>query len=1108
MSFHVLKHTAILFLLALLMACEKQPQDTLFYRHDAAKQGIDFQNRLTEKPELNIFNYLYFYNGGGLAVADFDGNGFQDLYFTANQEDNKLYLNQGSFSFKEVTEAAGVAGLEGWTTGTTAVDINADGRMDIYVCMVSEVDAGEARNLLFINEGLNEEGIPTFREAAASYGLDFQGYSTQALFFDYDLDQDLDLYLLNHSVHGNGTFAKASSRVEAHPTSGDRLYENMGNGFRDVTEQSGIYSSVLGYGLGIAAGDVNLDGYPDIYVANDFHEDDYLYINQGNGTFKDMRPEAMGHTTRFSMGTDIADINNDGLPDILSLDMLPEDPKMLKASAAEDPYDVYQFKLNFGYNHQYARNAFQLNRGDGTFSQMSLYAGIAATDWSWAALMADFDADGLKDIVVSNGIKRRSNDMDYINYISNDAVQMRLEGTLDQKDMALIESLPIVKIPNYAYKNIDGLRFEDVSNEWGLGDDSFSNGTVYSDLDNDGDLDLVVNNIDQPVFLYENKSVDKNKAEKANLVKISAKGPNPNPRGLGVRLDAWVNGEQQQYELQAVRGYQSSLEPIAVVGLGEATQIDSLFAFWPGKGVFTQRNIPAGEYLKMSFDDFSAEKTMPSQKIQSTNIQEAFELGISFEHEENRFVEFNREPLIPHMTSSEGPAIAYADVNGDGVSDLFLGNAKRKVSELYFGERDGSYRISSQPAFEQDSIHEDVDALFFDADDDGDQDLFVVSGGSEWMDTSEYRTSRLYLNDGKGRFTRAELPKHYLNGSSVVAFNLDNDDDLDLLLAPRSKTWNYGQFADAFVLRNEGNGQFTLVDTSEISLLKSFGMITDMQVADLDQDRLDEIVIAREWQSIQVLEVRDGTLVIDEKLQANFEAYSGWWTSIYIQDVNGDGKLDVLAGNLGLNSRIKASEEEPVELFVYDYDGNGQEEQILTYYLLGERHLFATRDEITRQLPDIKKRYTKYVEFADAKLEDLFPSDTLSKAHHLRVNTFANAAFLSTDSTYRFHPLPSLLQLSSLHAFEALPMEGNTAMPIVAAGNFYDVNPQMGRYDADRGSIIQWNDETNDFEVIVPTLSLKGQVRELFEDQYGQLIFVRNNDKPLFAKKDALLRNE
>jgi hypothetical protein len=1098
---------AIVLLIVAIVSCAEVDQDTLFVRHKASKSGIDFQNRLTEKPELNIFNYLYFYNGGGVAVADFDGDGYQDIYFTANQEANKLYLNKGGFRFDDVTQIAGVAGLSGWTTGTTAVDINADGRMDIYVCMVSEVDAGEARNLLFINEGNNEEGIPVFREAAASYGLDFQGYSTQALFFDYDLDQDLDLFLLNHSVHGNGTFAKATARTEFHPSSGDRLYENTGNGFRDITQQSGIYSSVLGYGLGVVSSDINGDGYPDIYVANDFHEDDYLYINQGDGTFKDVRPTALQHTTRFSMGADIADINNDALPDILSLDMLPEDPEMLKASAAEDPYDVYQFKLNYGYNHQYARNALQLNRGNGQFSQISLYADIAATDWSWAALMADFDLDGLKDMVVSNGIKRRSNDMDYINYISNDAIQMKLDSGLSQQDMSLVESLPVVKIPNYAFKNLDGLRFEDVSTAWGLGDESFSNGTAYADFDNDGDLDLVVNNIDQEAFIFENRSIDAKTERTVNYVKVKAVGPPINPRGIGVSIQAWVKGVPQLYELQAVRGYQSSVEPIAIIGLGETEKVDSLTAHWPGKGSYKAINVKSGTQLLLAYDNFKAvdqNVKLPENSLELMTSK-AEEIGIAFNHKENRFVEFNREPLIPHMTSTEGPAVAYADVNGDGIKDLFLGNAKREIAELYLGQNNGSYKKIDIPAFESDAIHEDTDALFFDADMDGDLDLFVCSGGSEWTADSPYRSSRLYLNDGAGNFERKNMPEHFLNASAVVAFDYDQDGDLDLLLAERSKTWNYGSKGDAILFINNGDADFTAMTGDQFPVLKHFGMVTDMQVADIDADDKLEIVVAREWDSIRIVEVNNGQLVEDTDWQAQIEPYKGWWSAVFLEDVNADGIADLIVGNLGLNSRLKATKEQPVELFVNDYDGNGQEEQILTYYLKGERHLFATRDEITRQLPDIKKKYTKYADFAKARLEDLFEPEQISAAMHLEANTFANGVFVSGADGYRFVEFPAYLQFSSLQAFTSVQTEDQQTPYLIAAGNFYDVNPQMGRYDADTGSMIQWSKQENKFKLIEPTLGLDGQIRAMVHDQNGRILFVRNNQEVLYMALQRLL---
>ncbi len=668
-------------ILLLFSACTtNNNSDPLFELLPASYTGVDFQNRLEETPQMNIFSYLYFYNGGGVAAGDLNGDSLPDLYFTANLESNQLYLNQGDFRFQNITEVAAVGGKKGWTTGVTMADVNGDGRLDIYVSQLGDYQNIRGKNQLYINQGNNAQGIPTFQDQAAAYGLDLIGFGTQAAFFDYDLDGDLDMYMLNHSTHASGTFARATLRQEKHQLAGDKLLRNDGEQFVDVTDSSGIYSSALGYGLGISTGDVNWDGYPDIYVGNDFHENDYLYINNEDGTFTESLEQTIRHTSRFSMGNDIGDINNDALPDIFSLDMLPSDPVMLKNSAGEDAYDVYNYKLRFGYNHQFARNSLQLNRGNNHFSEIGLLTGTFATDWSWSGLIVDLDLDGNKDIYIANGIKRRSNDLDYIKYVSNDAVQHRLEGDLTSEDMALIEKMPMVKIPNAVFKNEGKLSFVNVSQPWGLDQESFSNGAAYADLDNDGDLDLVTNNVDQEAFLYKNRTVDGDRITN-HFLKLTFRGEGANTQGIGARIIIPSDSQTMIQEVFTTRGYQSAVPAELVVGLDNKTQVDSLIVVWPDLRFEVLTNVPANTHQILD------QKTATGRYDFSSTLKPLFEVSkepnVAYTHEENPFVEFNREVLVPHMSSTEGPRLAVGDVNGDGQDDFFVGGAKHQPGAIF-----------------------------------------------------------------------------------------------------------------------------------------------------------------------------------------------------------------------------------------------------------------------------------------------------------------------------------------------------------------------------------------------------------------------------------------
>src|SRR5665647_764410 len=753
----------VISLLLLISSCNKDSKKgpVLFQVLDHNKTGLDFTNKLTPTKEFNVFKYMYFYNGAGVGAGDFNNDGLIDLFFSSNQGDNKIYLNQGKLKFKEVTAEAKIPEDGAWSTGVSVIDINNDGLLDIYICRVGDYETLHSKNQLLICQGIDKNGVPFYKDEAHEYGLDFSGFSTQAVFFDYDMDGDLDMFLLNHSVHQNGTFAPRSDFLGTyHPLSGDRLYRNDGNNkFTDVTKESAINSSAISYGLGIGVADIDLDGWPDIYVGNDFHENDYLYINQHNGTFKEDLTNRMMHTSQFSMGVDIADINNDAYPDIISMDMLPSDPKILKSSLGEDDYNTFYMKIGYGYNYQYTRNNLQLNRRNGMFSEIGLYAGVAASDWSWSPLWMDFDNDGLKDLFISNGIPKRLNDMDYVNYVSNDEIQQKLkENFTDEKDLGLINKFPEIKLPNKFFKNTGDAKFNDIEKQIGGNEATFSNGAIYADLDNDGDLDVVVNNIEDPVLLYENKSNDK---KTRPYLDLKLKGSSKNINAIGAKVLVYDSNEIRTYEKYPVRGFQSSMEIPIHIGLYK-TKIDSILLIWPDNTYQTvQWKNAVSSLLKIQYQpglpkyDYSRLTNRlknPTRKM----VDITKEVNLDFKHVENPFNEFEREPLIPFMVSREGPALAVGDANGDGLEDVFIGSSKGNKSAIFFQRPGGKFEKSNQPELDNDSTYEDVDATWIDVNNDGKTDLVIASGGNEYYGNDHFQQPRLYLNDGHEHFTKLD----------------------------------------------------------------------------------------------------------------------------------------------------------------------------------------------------------------------------------------------------------------------------------------------------------------------------------------------------------------
>ena len=1092
-----------------------------FERLPSSHTGITFRNDLRMDPVMNIFNYMYFYNGGGVAIGDLNGDGLPDIYFTSNQGDNKLYLNKGDLQFEDITEAAGVAGQSGWTTGVNMADVNGDGLLDIYVSQLGEHMTFRGSNQLYINLGTDADGIPIFEDQARRYNLDLVGYATQSVFFDYDRDGDLDMFMLNHSVHQNGTFGRRTElRDSIHPRAGDRLLRNDGNVFTDVTLEAGILSSVLGYGLGVSVGDVNLDGWPDIYVGNDFHENDYLYLNNGDGTFREALEESMQHTSRFSMGNDIGDLNQDGFPDIISLDMLPEDPVVLKSSAAEDPFDVYYFKLNFGYNHQYARNTLQINRGSVPgkpeqvrFSEVGLQAGVAATDWSWSVLLADLDNDGLQDIFVANGVLGRSNDLDYINFLQRPENQapMRSDVVLEE-DLRLTEQMPQIKVPNYVYQNLGGLNFVNRGQDWGLAHASYSNGAAYADLDNDGDLDLVINNVNDEAFVYRNLTQENDPKE---VLRIALATEGRNTAGIGTRVILRF-ADSEDYlvrELQATRGYLSSVDPRLLIGLGQRTSVKELTVIWPTGQSQTLTDVPAGEVTLRESEatgpfDFAAFR----RRITGQPVFSAGDLrGVDFRHDENVFVEFNREPLMPHMASTEGPALAVADVDGDGLDDFYHGGGKRQAGVLYLQRPNGSFAKVAVPAFAADSLNEDIDAIFADVDGDGDPDLIVVSGGNEFEGASEANLPRLYRNEGQGRFVRdrAALPDIYLTAACVLSADVNGDGYPDLFIGGRAVTSHYGEIPRSYLLINDGSGRFRDATAEWSDELSRVGLVKGGSWVDLNADGRPDLVLALEWSPIRIF-FNEGDRLREGENTGLSDA-TGWWNTILPGDFDGDGDIDFLAGNLGNNAKLTASPAEPLRMYYADFDDNGTAEQLLTHYYQGQERLFNTRDEIVQQLIDVKKKYLKYHDFARADLRELIPERKLATARVFEANTLENSVIWNEgDGRFRLVPLAAKsAQWSPIKAGYVADLNQDGIDDVATFGNYYENNIQMGRYDASYGLVLLGSarQEMQPLSMEAGGLDVTGQTRRVVEirlaDGSRAILLARNDAAPVLYRLNA-----
>jgi len=1057
----------------LLQVCSKpEPIERLFISLSPTVTNITFENNVDEEGLFNSINYLYFYDGGGVAVGDINNDGLADIYFTSNMYTNHLYLNKGNFHFEDITQEAGVdGGMEGWTTGVTMADLNGDGFLDIYVCYSNLFDK-QGANLLFINNG-----DLTFTERATEYGLDFKGLSRQAAFFDYDLDNDLDMFLLNHSIHSKGTYGHIELRNKRDVEAGDKLYRNDNGHFVDATAESGIYESILGYGLGVAIGDINWDGYPDIYVSNDFHEDDYLYYNNGNGTFSEALRSSVGHTSRASMGNDLADMNNDGLLDVVVVDMMPEREDIRKSSVFADPFNIDYVKQRFGYHFQYRRNTLLLNRGNalklipGTntafnlFSEIGQLAGIHATDWSWAPLFVDLDNDGHKDLFVSNGIYRRPNDLDYLDHIKKNEVQLELNSRKFQSMPAPIDSdklaeilqyAPSVPLPNYIFQSQGDLSYINRAKEWGLADPGFSSGAAYADFNNDGGMDLVVNNTNGPAAIYKNliyldnpDSLDNN-----NYIKIQLIGKGLNTHGIGSKVLIYTNEKTFFQELMATRGFQSAVEPVLNFGLGNAKTIDSLRVIWSTGEHQLLFNIKANQRIRLYQRNATASYPYETKIKTDRMFQDVSEIShIDYKHQENTFIEYNREPFIPHFLSMEGPAFDVADVNNDGLVDVYLGGGKHQPGAIYLQNDWGEFKTVIDSVFIWDSHGEGVDAAFFNANNDEFPDLYVAKGGNEFFAKMEPLKDCLYFGVGNGRFVKSQsaLPDIYANSACVKPADIDQDGDLDLFVGSRSVPREYGVIPQSYLLFNDGAGNFTDETSTNAPDISRCGMVTDAIWIDLNSDSHQDLVVVGEWMPIRIFYNYAGKLMeVTEKY--GLKNTQGWWNTVSTGDFNEDGFVDLVVGNLGLNSFLKASEEKPIQLFIDDFSGNNKLEQILTYYNGSKAYPLVSRDLMIENIPFLQTKYPTYADFAGEAIDDIFTSDQLQSAILRQVAEFASVVLINNgNETFTKKILPIEAQFSPIYSLLIDDINNDGFQDLLTGGNFSGVPPDLGRYDASYG---------------------------------------------------------
>ena len=1086
----------ILLLLVLISGCKKD--DTLFTLLDAGKTGVDFNNYIDEDEENNVLRYGYFYNGGGVAAADFNNDGLVDLYFTGNMVANKMYLNRGDMKFEDVSEKSGTGLNEGWKTGVSLVDINDDGWVDIFVSRAGAQDPRLRTKLLYINNGKTADGIPTFTEKAAQYGLNDASYTTQAVFFDYDRDGDTDCFLLNHSLQEYAGFSNllANYRQQRNEAYGNKLLRNDGGKFTNVTDSAGIVSNVLSFGLGVNVNDFNNDGWQDLYIANDYNENDYLYLNEQNGKFREVIRESMGHVSLFSMGTDAADINNDGLMDVLTLDMLPGSNERIKLTSGDDNYDKYQQLLRAGFHDQSMRNMLQLNNGTNpngvpVFSEIGQLAGVSNTDWSWAALMADFDNDGWKDIFISNGYARDYTNMEFLKYSADKQVQSN-QGSNAPKQMEIIAQMPPINEPDYIFQNQKNLTFAKRIKEWGFEKNNQSNGAIYADLDNDGDLDLVTNNVSQKAFIYRNNAEEMRGTNASLRVKLSS----PKYAYLaGAKVVLYTDSLTQTQNFIPVRGFQSAQWDALHFGLGGNSRIDSLAVTWADGSRQVLKNV-SGKEVTLRYADArkgADNPAAPAPLWEPTNL-------IDFTHAEDARNDFRIQTLLPAMLTYQGPHLAQKDINGDGTDDFYIAGARGQAGALFMSSN-GAFRRSVQPVFEADAAFEDADATFFDADGDGDQDLLVTSAGYELNPGDPLLLPRLYLNE-KGSFKKAPFPAVGLNASSVAVADIDKDGDSDIFLGSRVTPGRFPESSGGVLMVNNGKAGFVNETVSRAPNLLNAGMITDAAFEDLENDGFPDLILTADWMPVQIFSNNRGKLT-DASRKWGTAGLHGCWNVLQPADLDGDSDMDFVVGNMGTNWQWNITSPDSLSLYAADFDKLNRVVPVIAVTEQGRQYPYASRDELLDQIPSLKKKYTDYVSYSKASLVEMLPDDKLKGAKKLIVNEYRTGVLENIGGKLVFHALPLEAQFAPVHAIAVNDMDGDGKPDILLGGNTRQTRVRMGKNDASYLQVFS-NKGTLKFSYLPQQKSgfyVNGDVRALavFKANGKQYMISALNNAPLVS---------
>lgn len=1089
--------------IVLFTSCSERKESSngyaLFNLMDPQETRVHFVNQLDYTEEINTYTFKNFYNGGGVGIGDFNNDSLPDVFFTGNMVSNKLFLNEGKMTFRDITASAGLESAGSWSTGVSVVDINGDGWLDIYVCKSGPPDGRRRHNELFINQG-----NLTFTEESARYALDFVGLSTHAAFFDYDKDGDLDCYLLNNSIRSIGAYdLRKDQRKIPDAAGGNKLLRNDNGIFTDVSQKANIYTSMIGFGLGVSIGDINQDGWPDIYVSNDFFEKDYLYLNQQDGTFRESLEDMLREISLGSMGADMADINNDGLPEIFVTEMLPATDDRLKTTTQFENWDKYAASVSKGYYHQFSRNVLQHNNGDGTFSEISRFSGIHASDWSWGALIMDMDQDGYKDIFVANGIYKDLLDQDYVNFVSNDHMVRQILNSKGAVIKQLIDSIPTNRIGNFAFRNQGDLTFQNKSSGWGLGEPTHSNGAAYADLDNDGDLDLVINNVNMPAHIYKNQATAMHPEH--NNLSLALSGNDKNAFALGAKVWLHAGGKTFYQEHFPTRGFMSSVDYKLVFGLGKIDRIDSLIVEWPDDRRTMLKNVEANQFLTLNQSD----ATIPVETNRKTSrplLREISLPGTDFRHVESEFVDFDRDRLLFNMISNEGPCLCVGDINLDGLEDFFVGGAKGQAGNLYLQQEDGQFLNASPGVFASDSRSEDTDCAFFDANNDGKLDLYVASGSNEFSSSSSALLDRLYINTGNNNFEKDPqlFPTHlrFESTSTVEPIDFDSDGDIDLFVGVRMIPGYYGVPCNGYLLRNDGSGRYTDATSDFAPDLRNLGMIRDAAWTDINNDSFPDLIVVGEWMEIQAFVNRQGKSL--EKIDAGFGGTEGWYNTVEIADLNGDGFMDIVVGNHGLNSRFRATETEPLHLYVNDFDQNGSIEHITTRFYEGTPLPLVLRQDLVSQIPELKKKYLHFESYTGQKITDIFDADQMERAMQLNAFRLETSVWLNTgDGTFHHRPLPAEAQFSPVYAVYIDDIDGDANPDIILGGNLYRAKPETGIYDGSYGLFLK-GDGRGEFSAIRPAesgISVRGEVRDIkgISTKKGKVIIIsRNNDKLKF----------